>query len=152
MTKEALPIARAAVVIVCEGRVALIKRVNDRGEYYLFPGGALEDDESPQEAAVREAHEELGLEVRITGLLAIVEYNAKEQHYYTADIVGGVFGTGTGEEFTLPPTSARGTYAPVWIELDRLQHLAVRPAELARAIEAGPSDICPVPWRIVEHR
>jgi 8-oxo-dGTP pyrophosphatase MutT (NUDIX family) len=47
---------RAAVVIVENGRVALIERVRDRHTYFVFPGGRAEDGESPQQAAVREAH------------------------------------------------------------------------------------------------
>jgi len=46
----------AAVVIVENGRVAPIERVRDRHTYFVFPGGRAEDGESPQQAAVREAH------------------------------------------------------------------------------------------------
>lgn len=54
------PRPRGSVVIVRDGSVALIKRLNDRGLYYVFPGGGVEDGESPADAAVREAREELG--------------------------------------------------------------------------------------------
>lgn len=145
-----MPISRAAVVIVDKGRVALIKRVNDRGEYYLFPGGGPEAGESLEETAVREAYEELGLHVRVNGLLCIVEYKGREQHFFAAEIAGGAFGTGEGEEYSLPPDSPLGTYAPVWIELQRLQQLHVRPAELVRLIEKGLPEVPPEPWRIVE--
>jgi 8-oxo-dGTP diphosphatase len=61
-------IMRAAVVIVENGRVALIERVRDRHTYFKFPGGRVEDGESPQQAAVREAHEELGVSVELGDL------------------------------------------------------------------------------------
>jgi 8-oxo-dGTP pyrophosphatase MutT (NUDIX family) len=44
---------RAAVVIVENGRVALIERVRDGRTYFVFPGGRVESGESPQQAAVR---------------------------------------------------------------------------------------------------
>jgi len=53
------------VVIVQAGRVALIKRVRAGRTYYLFPGGGVEEGETPEQAAIREAHEELGVEVEL---------------------------------------------------------------------------------------
>jgi 8-oxo-dGTP pyrophosphatase MutT (NUDIX family) len=79
---EAIPesFRRAAVLIPFwregdELRVVLTQRASDlrvQGGMVSFPGGALEDDESWAEAAVREAHEEVGLDpvsVEVLGLL-----------------------------------------------------------------------------------
>jgi len=58
---------RAAVVIVENGRVALIERVRDGRTYFVFPGGGVEVGETPENAAVREAEEELGVNVKLLG-------------------------------------------------------------------------------------
>lgn len=61
----------AAVAIVRDGRVLAGRRLAPaavRGGWE-FPGGSVEPGESAAEAAVREAREELGVEVGLTGLL-----------------------------------------------------------------------------------
>lgn len=152
-----MPISRGAVVIVRDDHVALIERVNDRGVYYIFPGGAIEAGESVAEAAAREAKEELGLDVRVTGLLGVVEFKGREQHYFAADIVGGEFGTGTGEELFLTPDSKQGTYRPVWVPVAELLQRNVRPPVVVDTIigateegAAGAFGPSGKPWRIVE--
>jgi ADP-ribose pyrophosphatase YjhB (NUDIX family) len=132
-----MKLVRSAVILIDQEKVALIRRVNVRGTYYLFPGGGVEEGETPAEAAVREAQEELGLEVETLGLAAVVEYGDAEQQFYLARRTSGVFGTGQGEELASPIASARGTYTPVWLECRRLHEYEVRPAELARRLAAG---------------
>jgi ADP-ribose pyrophosphatase YjhB (NUDIX family) len=60
----------AGALVVCDGRVLLVKRVAQpfRG-WWDIPGGFLEEDEHPEAGAIREVREETGLEVRLTGLL-----------------------------------------------------------------------------------
>ena len=62
----------AAAVIVREGLVLLSRRARQPwvGEWEV-PGGFVERGEHPEEAAVREVHEELGIHVELTGLLGI---------------------------------------------------------------------------------
>ncbi|WP_270180735.1 NUDIX hydrolase [Alkalihalobacillus sp. CinArs1] len=123
---------RSAAIILEDDRVALIKRVRNGDVYYVFPGGGVEKGESKEQAAIREVHEELGVTVSLTDLYAEVDFNGK-QYYYLAQLVGGEFGTGMGEEYQLKETD-RGTYEPVWIELNELNGLDVKPAEVARSL------------------
>lgn len=88
--------ARAAVVLVKDGSVALIRRQRQDQTYYLFPGGSVESGESPEQAASREALEELGLEITVRRLIATVEFNGRAQQYYDAQETGGDFGSGKG--------------------------------------------------------
>jgi 8-oxo-dGTP diphosphatase len=125
---------RAAVIIVENGRVALIERVRDRHTYFKFPGGRVESGESPQQAAVREAHEELGVGVELGDLISVAYRDGREQRYYLASITGGTFGTGRGTEMITSGTTAKGTYRPVWVDLTRLTELDVRPRSLAEAL------------------
>ena len=56
----------AAAIIVANGRVLLVRRAVSEGSLsWQFPAGALEDEdaESPENAAVRETREEVGLHV-----------------------------------------------------------------------------------------
>lgn len=45
-----------------------------------FPGGKIEPGETPQQALIREAQEELDIEIAINSLLDIVEYDYPEFH------------------------------------------------------------------------
>ncbi len=63
----------AGVLAVHQGRVALVHERYDTWdrEYWNQPGGAVEEDESPLEAAVRELAEETGLVVSVDALVPI---------------------------------------------------------------------------------
>lgn len=124
---------RSAVVIIQNKRVALIKRTRTDSIYYVFPGGGIEPGETPVAAAKREAWEELSVKVEIQECLAEVAFNGT-QYFFQAIILEGEFGTGSGEEFSDPQ---RGTYEPVWVELNELVHLDVKPRSVANSIQKG---------------
>lgn len=52
-----------------EGALLLVKPTYR--DYWLLPGGAIEENESPFQACVREVHEELGLELALGRLLCL---------------------------------------------------------------------------------
>jgi ADP-ribose pyrophosphatase YjhB (NUDIX family) len=125
-------------VLLTDSGVAAIERVRDGMTYYTLPGGGVEDGESPQEAAVRETHEELGLIVRVDGLLAVINFRGSTQYYYRAEVLGGEFGTGTGEELSSPAHSKAGSYRAVWLEPRQLAVRDVRPSSIAEGLAAAP--------------
>ncbi len=51
------------VIILKDNEVLLIKRVKNDRTYYVFPGGKAEVGETPEMTAMREAYEELGVQV-----------------------------------------------------------------------------------------
>jgi 8-oxo-dGTP pyrophosphatase MutT (NUDIX family) len=125
---------RAAIVLIEGDAVALIERRREGRRYYLFPGGQVGPGESPEDAAVREASEELGVSVELDRLVARGRFGASEQHYYLARVVRGTFGSGTGDEMRgLVPADA-GTYRAVWWPVAALGEIDLRPAELGTLI------------------
>ena len=124
---------RGSCIILKDNEFVLIKRIREGQIYYVFPGGGFEPGETPEEAAKREAYEELGVKVNIQKLFAKVEYMEGSQYYFLTDIVEGEIGTGEGEEFT-DYNRNRGVYIPMWVKIDDLKFLDVRPKEVAERV------------------
>lgn len=113
------------------GRVLLV-RVIDSGLWATI-GGGIEPDESPQEAALREAQEEAGVELELGPILAVLggpEYrltypNGDQTSYvvtvYDATIIGGI-----------PTPDGDETSAVEWWDTTSLPHNQV--STLTRAL------------------
>ena len=56
---------RANVVIKDGDKILLMHRIKNGAEYFVLPGGSVEDGESVTDAAIREAKEETGLDIEI---------------------------------------------------------------------------------------
>lgn len=124
MTRE--PRDQAGVLLIEEGCIALNERIKDGRIYYVIPGGGIEPDETPMEAACREAHEELG--VTVSSIQPCMMFEQKGVHHYF--LVGkyeGTFGTGRGDEFT---GNLRGSYRPVWMSLDEAVSTTLYPEQV----------------------
>lgn len=133
---------RARVVLVEDGRVALIERHRGGRHYFLFPGGGVEAGETAAEAAVREAREELGVAVEVGSVRFEEEFDGARFVYFEAHIVGGEFGTGAWPDHEARTSLAReqsGTHTPVWLALEELDGMDVRPRELVELLRADPS-------------
>jgi 8-oxo-dGTP diphosphatase len=129
---------RAGVVLTDGDSVALIRRDRIGQRYYVVPGGGVEPGETDADAAVREAFEELGVEVVCERVLAEVTFRDSVQIYFTARIVGGAFGTGQGAELDSTIGSPFGSYTPEWVPFADLEGLDARPAVLLSLLAAGP--------------
>jgi 8-oxo-dGTP pyrophosphatase MutT (NUDIX family) len=128
---------RAGIVLIEDDKVALIERHRAGLDYYVFPGGGANWGETSEQAAVREAMEELGVEVAIIRELAIIHFDQSTQVYYLVKRVSGEFGTGTGEEFTDadPEDPEEGIYVPIWMPIDELlQQPKVFPMDVAKLV------------------
>ncbi|TWD75248.1 NUDIX domain-containing protein [Kribbella amoyensis] len=138
---------RAGVVLRSEAGIAAIERVRDGQTYHVLPGGQVEDGETPAEAAARETYEELGLIVRIHGLVAVVHFGLRQQQYFLASVLGGEFGTGSGAEMASLAESERGSYRPVWLPHRELVARNLRPKPVAAALqEAADADRLLAGW------
>lgn len=128
---------RAGIVLIEDNKVALIERHRAGLDYFVFPGGGVDEGETPEQAAVREAMEELGIEVAVKQKTAEIYFDESVQVYFLVERVAGEFGTGVGEEFTDadPNDPSEGIYIPIWMPIDELkQHENVYPAELVEIV------------------
>jgi ADP-ribose pyrophosphatase YjhB (NUDIX family) len=107
MVGDSMIILTAAnVVIVNEKNEVLLQQRSDSGLWGL-PGGLMELDDSIEQCAIREAKEELGIDVELTGFLGVftnpmmrwrVSDKAKVICFsFTAKIIGGELKKGDHE-------------------------------------------------------
>ena len=129
---------RAAIVLLQDDKIALIERHRAGLHYFTFPGGHVEPGETPKQAALREAKEELGVDVSFQRLLAEIWWHNQPQYYYLVVASGGEFGTGMGDEMH-HPLPERGSYKPVWVPVGSLLHLPVLPHVLANMVVEAQS-------------
>jgi predicted DNA-binding WGR domain protein/ADP-ribose pyrophosphatase YjhB (NUDIX family) len=82
--------AAGVVVTEADGRVWLTSPTNNFGGYRnTFPKGTQEPGLTLQQTAIKEAWEETGLKIAITGVLGDFERTTSVARYYTARRIGG---------------------------------------------------------------
>jgi len=114
---------RAGGILIENGKILLIHRIKIidgiKKEYYVIPGGGIEENEILVEATKRELLEEVGIEVNVISEKPIYtfEENNDKQSYLLIEKKSGNIGTGNGPEFTNEEYSDRGLYLIEMIEL-----------------------------------
>jgi len=129
---------RAGIILIEDNKVALIERHRAGLDYFVFPGGGVDEGETPEQGAIREALEELGVQVAIRQQVAEIHFGRTSKHiYFLVERVSGEFGTGTGEEFTDadPDHPQEGIYIPIWMPVEELaQHHNIYPSDLTKLV------------------
>lgn len=85
-------VAVGAIIDAGDSRLVLIQRSIEPGYgKWVFPGGYVDRGEEVEDAAVREAREECGLDIRIDGLVGVYSYAGRTPIIivYAASITGG---------------------------------------------------------------
>ena len=112
--------------------MVLVERRRDGLHYFVVPGGGVEPGESFEQAAVREAREELGIEVALDGPSWKLAFGGRHV-YFSARVAGGE----VSERFFDEQKDA-GMYRPVWVPLGELASIDVRPPELRGWLRGTP--------------
>lgn len=96
MSKPVTPLLTVDILIVQSGKLVLIQRRNPpfQGQWAL-PGGFVDVGETVEEAAVREANEETGLDVELQGLVGVFSDPDRDPRGHTVSICFAALGQGT---------------------------------------------------------
>lgn len=96
MSKPVTPLLTVDILIVQSEKLVLIRRRNPpyQGQWAL-PGGFVEVGETVEEAAMREANEETGLDVELKGLVGVFSDPGRDPRGHTVSICFAALGQGT---------------------------------------------------------
>lgn len=88
-------------ILIQDDQLLVIHRIKGDREYYVIPGGGVEDHETLIQALKREMLEEVGIQVDVLNEQPIYTYHDQDsiQYFYVVSYVSGEYGTGTGPEF-----------------------------------------------------
>ena len=122
---------RATALIINNGKLLVTK---DKGKYYTI-GGAIQVNESTEEAIVREVGEELGVKAQAGQLAFVVENRFEEDDVYYHNIEFHYF-VDLLEDAPLTMQEDEKTQPCEWIDLDKLEDFQLVPAFLKAALPA----------------
>ena len=120
---------RAAALILQNGKLLVTK---DNGKHYTI-GGAIQVNESTEEAVVREVREELGVEAQAGQLAFVIENRFEEdgvywhniEFHYLVDLL---------EDAPLTMQEDEKRQPCEWIDIDKLEGINLVPAFLKTAL------------------
>lgn len=125
--------ARAAAVIIHDGQILLVERHKAAEHYYTLAGGGIEAGESPEQAVARELMEELGVAVATARRREIVDAG-RMVHLFDVELAPDA--SPVWQE--LDSVTPLNTYQVVWLALDELATIDLRPHEVKAALIGRP--------------
>ncbi len=122
---------RAVGILINDGKILLIHRTREGKEYWVFPGGGKENDETVEEAVVREIEEESSIKCEIEKLLYIHKYSDinHTQYFCLCKYISGIPKLGNFNELQTMKDEDQ-TYEPVWEKISKLPKMLVYPLEI----------------------
>lgn len=123
---------RAAGIIIHNGNILLMYRLNKGKEYYVFPGGAVKIGESIEQAVKREVREETSCKIAVEKLLYHLIYNDidNEQFFYLCRYMAGRPKLGNANELAKMTRDGDNYYKPVWLKIKDLPNILLYPLEI----------------------
>jgi 8-oxo-dGTP diphosphatase len=123
---------RSAAVVIRGESLLVIDRLKDGRNYWVLPGGGVEEAESLREACRRELLEETRLEAIIGDLLDVPVDSAVPVAYFAAHVRPGPLML-SGPE--IERASELNQYEPRWVEVAVLAQVPLVPEAARQAVK-----------------
>ncbi len=126
---------RATAVIIKDGMILLMHRFRNNIEFFVLPGGEVEDGETIERAVIREVKEETGFNSRINKKICEFEneYNGNKNmhHFYLITEFSGELKLG-GEEAL--ENSESNKFILEWHKIEDIAGLPLKPEKIKNVI------------------
>src|SRR3989344_6694909 len=106
---------RASGIVIKDNKILLIRRIREDREYWVFPGGNVEENEVPEEALDREMAEELCIDIKDKKLLFKVENAGRKEYHFLISKYEGEPKLGGPEREKM---NDKNQYLLEWVEPD----------------------------------
>ncbi|MFC4356298.1 NUDIX domain-containing protein [Chryseomicrobium palamuruense] len=136
----------AKSLIVRDQHLLLIKKQDDQGIYYIFPGGGQEKGETLEEAVHRECLEEIDAKVNVYELAYVREYIGKNHEFSEVDgdvhqlefyFHCEILETSINGQPTQPDVDQIGVE---WLPIDRLTEYRIYPKAMVETVRNESSN------------
>ena len=125
-------------VIIENGKLLTMfrRKVKDgvKKEYYVIPGGGLEDGETLEQNVVRELKEEMNVDIKVLGYLGERVDSETTAHYFHCQITNGTAHLG-GEE--LDRMTEQNYYEPMYVKIEDLKNINIYGTEFVEKALKG---------------
>lgn len=120
---------RVSAIIVDSEKILLVHRIKPNKDYFVLPGGSVEENEDNVSALKREIKEETNLEIEMDRLLWQVnnEYDERTQYIYLASKYTGNLELGSPEK---ERQSENNKYVLEWHDINDLKTVKFFPSEI----------------------
>lgn len=108
-----------------------IKKDGSVKEYYVIPGGGLEESETLEENVIRELKEEFNVDIEIVKFLSTEEYDDTIANYFLCKIVNGTPKLG-GEE--LDRITPENYYEIRYIDLNDIDNYDINAKDIIKKV------------------
>ena len=111
---------RIVGIIIRDGKILLMRRLKNGQEYYVFPGGSIENNENEEDALRREIKEETNLAIKNVKRLFEIENQKQQEIYYLINKFDGIPEVSSPEKERI---STQNRYYLEWIKLSVIKEL-----------------------------
>lgn len=126
---------RAALIFINdEGQILLIHRKKQFKEYYVFPGGTVEYEETVEEAALREAKEETSFDIELGPLFFQTSERTNKEHFFF--LVKSYSGTLKLGEPEISQQNEHNQYIFEWKSIQAMRSLQIVPAAIKKQFDS----------------
>ncbi len=115
-------------IIIKDDKLVLMKRNRNGEDFFVFPGGGIEKNESPQQCCERELLEEFGIEIEAKNMIYLIHQGESKQGYFVCDWKSGEIHKTDAEEYQ--GLNHYGTYNPTLANLNEVSKLNILPPEV----------------------